>query len=93
MFSLAHYFWRHILVGSADLYDLFVLVELAAPSKVAEFCIEVAVENDVFGLDISMNDTLFVQILDGSADLEESSDSQRFRKSLFRVDIEEQTAV
>ena len=83
----------HVLVSSGDARaDLFGVVQQHRPAKVAEFDAEVFIQQQVLGLDVSMNQILLMQEFDRKGSLVEKSEGQPFGQPVFRVDVEKQTA-
>ncbi len=52
-----------LILRPAEIVDLFVLVpQLNGKVKVKEFCVEIVVDNNIAGVEISVGDTMLVEI-------------------------------
>lgn len=80
--DFVHDFGRHVLGSATDGHsDIFLLDEFG-PSEVAELHGEVLVQEDVFGLDVSMGDFVLVEIGDCSDHTVEELEGESFWKAL-----------
>lgn len=57
-------FWGHVGRSAAEGVDGFVLLAAEAEAEVYEFELSVAVDEDVFGLDVAVSDVEVVQVLE-----------------------------
>lgn len=86
-------FGRHVLVGAANLSFESFLLGRGAPPEVAKLDLEVRVQQNVFGFDVSMEVVFLVQILHCEGSLVKEPKRQAFGKAFFGVDVEEETSV
>ena len=77
MFVLDH-FWSHVLQGPAESIPYLILFLLHAPTKVANFDDVTILDQYVFRLDVSMNETLLMKVIDARADLYEEIEGSIF---------------
>lgn len=70
IFVLDH-FWSHVFQRAAEGVPLLHMVGLYAPAKVADLNNIALFDQNVLWLDVSMYETLLMQIVDARADLNE----------------------
>ena len=63
-----HHFWCHILYGPAKRYRIFGVIDslrihLATQSEIYQTNIAICIDQDVFGLQVAVHDTLLVKML------------------------------
>ena len=83
MIFVLNHFWSHVLQGTAESVPLLHMVGLDAPPKIADFNDITIFNQDVLGLDISVNQTLFVHVIDAAADLYEEVEGSVLTQKLF----------
>lgn len=80
--------WSHVLAGPAEALPRLSPDDFLGPAEVADFDIEVLVEQNVLGLQVSVHDCALVQVLNALANLREESKSQFLAHSFSGVDVE-----
>ena len=71
MILILYHFWCHVLQGSTKSIPLLHMITLNTPSKIANFNDVSILDQNVFRLDVSVDETLFVHVVDAGADLDE----------------------
>lgn len=77
------HFRCHVLQGSTESISLLHMVRLYTPPKIANLDDVSILDQYVLRLDISMDETLFVHIVDSTADLNEKVEGSIFAQKLF----------
>jgi len=94
--SLFHdQFWRHVRSGSQDRFEEATAVTTLDWCREAEICesnVEIAVEHDVLGLQVTMGDTLYVHVVAHLQHLLEVVAANLNRERLQSNEIEKFTA-
>lgn len=91
-FVLDH-FWRHVLEGSTEGIPLLAVVRLNAPAEVADLDDVAFFNEDVLGLDVPVNESLLVHVVDARADLDEEVEGGVLAQELFLPDEVEQISL
>ena len=73
----------HILQSATESVSLLHMVRLHAPPKITNFDDISILNQDIFWLDISVNQALLMHIVDATADLYEKIKGSVFAKKLF----------
>lgn len=93
VFLLDHDFGTHVLVGPANRSSNIEFHGPARPAEVAQFDIKVVVQQQVFRLDISVDDVMVMEIFNGLARLVKETHGQRLGQPLGRRNVEEEAPV
>lgn len=67
------YFWRHVLQSAAERESGGARHLNGAPSEITDFDIVVVVQQQIFRLDVAVDDLAFVDVLEGVDSLREKS--------------------
>lgn len=82
----------HVFQSSAECIPLLAVVRLNTPTKITNFYNISFLDQDIFRLDVSVNQTLFVHVIDTRADLNEKVKSCVFTQVfLFSNQVEQIT--
>ena len=65
---MAEHFWGEVSWASAEAFGL-IIVGLFAEAEICQFDVSIAIEEDVLGFEVAIDDVLFVEVLDGKAQL------------------------
>lgn len=87
------HFGGHVLVGAADTRLAGGRVQPTRAAEVAQFDVEAGVKQNVFGLDVPVQDVSAVKVLDGQGGLGQEAQGHVLAEALRAVDVEEETAV
>ena len=83
----------HVLESATKSVPLLHVVQLDAPPEVADLDYVAVLDEDVLWFDVSMNQTLLVQVVDAATDLDEEVESRVLRKELLPSDEIEQVSL
>jgi hypothetical protein len=90
--TTANYFGCGVIRASATRFEEVAVLDLARETEVGNFDVEVVVEEDVFWLEIPVNNLEFVAVFDARHDLLEKPTSDLFIHAAVRDDVFEQFA-
>ena len=89
---MIHDFWCHVFKCATEGISRLGSISLDAPTEIANLNDVSIFDQDVFGLDIAMDQTLFVHKVDSRAYLDEEVECSVFSQALFFPDeVEEVT--
>jgi len=86
MIFVLNHLWSHVLQRATKCISLLHMVNLHTPSKITNFDDVAIFDQNIFRFDISMNETLFVQIVNPRADLDEEVERCIFAQELLFPD-------
>jgi len=90
MILVLYHFWSHIFECSTECVSLLHVVWLDTPSKITDFDDVSFFDQNVLRFDVSMDETLFMEIIDSRANLNEKVKCSVFAQKLFFSDQIEQ---
>ena len=87
------HFWGHVLKGAAEGISWLGNFGLHTPAEVADFDDVALLDEDILRLDVTMDKTLFVHVVDAGADLDEEVESHVLVEMLLLANQKEEIAL
>jgi len=86
------HFWREVLSSSTEAHCKFILVNLCSQAEVGEQQVAIGVEQDVLGLQVSVDDLLFMEVAESDGNLGDHKASLFFWEASLLDEMSEQLA-
>ena len=80
------HFWSHVLQGTTKSIPLLTMIRLNTPSKITNFNDVALFDQDIFRLNISVDKSLLVHVVDAGAYLDEKVEGSVLTQVLFFSD-------
>lgn len=88
---VVQHFGGHVVQGAAEGHAL--VSRLRRPPEIADFYVPLRVDQNVFGFEITMNNALFMKVIDSDGSLDEVNEGLVLCKLTLFAQIKEQVPV